>query len=53
MTDRVFLILLCVFLLLYGLQAVTNFRFEWMGVIAGFAALIAGAVGLVRAFAKP
>ena len=48
MTDRIFLVFLCIFLLLYGLMAVTNFRFEWMGVITGFAALIAGVVGIVR-----
>lgn len=51
MTARtLFIVLLCVFLFLYGLGAVTNFRFEWMGTITGFAALLAGVVGFVSVF---
>lgn len=46
--DRVLLILLGVWALIYGLAAVTNFRFEWMGTVAGFAALVLGFVCLAR-----
>lgn len=35
-------LILAVFLLLYGLAAVTNFSVAYMGTITGFAALAAG-----------
>ncbi len=49
MFDKLLLILLGIFLLLYGIFAVTNIRVEWSGPIMGFAALAAGIVCLVRA----
>lgn len=49
MSDRIFLILLGVFLLLYGIFAVTNLRVEWGPTICGFAALAAGVVCLIKA----
>ena len=52
MTDRLLLILLGVFLLLYGLFAVTNLRVEWGPALMGFAALAAGVVCLIRALWK-
>lgn len=50
MFDKVLLILLGIFLLLYGIFAVTNIRVEWSGPIMGFSALAAGVVCLFRAF---
>ena len=51
MFDRVVLICLGVFLLLYGLFAVTNITVEWGKPLMGFSALIAGAICLIRALA--
>ncbi len=48
--DRLILILLGIFLFLYGIFAVTNIKVEWSGPIMGFAALAAGVVCLIRAF---
>lgn len=48
--DKVILILLGVFLLLFGIMQVTNLQIVWMGAIMGLAALCAGAVCLFRAF---
>ena len=50
MFDKVFLICLCVFLLLYGIFAVTNIEVVWGRPLMGLAALVAGVVGLIRAF---
>lgn len=47
--DKLVLILLGVFLLLFGVFAVTNLRVEWGQPIMGFSALAAGAVCLIRA----
>lgn len=49
MTDKLLLILLGLFLLLFGLFSVTNIQVEWGKPIMGFAALAAGAVCVVRA----
>jgi len=48
--DKLFLVLLGVFLLLFGIAAVTNIEVMWMGPLTGLAALAAGVVGLIRAF---
>lgn len=48
--DGWVLILLGVFLLLFGIFAVTNIQVEWGKPIMGFSALIAGAICLIRAF---
>ena len=47
--DKLVLILLGVFLLLFGLFAVTNIEVVWGKPLMGFAALAAGAVCLIRA----
>lgn len=47
--DKLVLILLGVFLLLFGLFSVTNIQVEWGKPIMGFSALIAVAVCLFRA----
>jgi hypothetical protein len=47
MNSKVFLILLGVFLVLYGFFAVTNIRVVWSQPIMGFSALAAGVVALV------
>jgi hypothetical protein len=49
MFDRVILILLAVFFLLFGLFSVTNITVEWGKTLMGLAALIVGIVCLVRA----
>ena len=49
MFDKLFLIFLDIFLLLFGLSAVTNVEIVWMGPVTGVAALIAGVIGIVRA----
>lgn len=46
--DRLVLILLGLFLLIHGIMAVTNLQVTWMVPIAGFSALAAGAVCLIR-----
>ncbi len=48
--DKLVLILLGIFLLIFGLLSVTNFRIEFAPVIMGLAALAAGVVCLIRAF---
>lgn len=52
MADRVLLVLLALFFLLYGLAHVTNVRVVWMEPLCGLAALAAGAVCLFRALAR-
>lgn len=52
MFDKLLLVLLGVFLLLYGIFAVTNVRVEWGRPIMGFSALAAGIVCLFRAFSS-
>lgn len=47
--DKLLLVLLGIFLLLYGVFAVTNLQVEWGRPIMGFSALAAGAVCLFRA----
>ena len=47
--DRLLLICLAVWALLFGLFSVTNISIEWGKAIMGFAALILGVVCLVRA----
>jgi hypothetical protein len=42
-------VMLAVFLLLYGLAAVTNFQVAFMGVLTGLAALAAGILFVVLA----
>lgn len=49
MIDKLLLVLLGIFLLLYGIFAVTNLDVVWGRPIMGFAALVAGVVCLVRA----
>jgi hypothetical protein len=49
MLDKLVLILLGVFFLLFGLFAVTNIEVVWGKPIMGLAALAAGVVCLVRA----
>lgn len=46
--DKLVLILLGVFLILFGIFAVTNLQIEWGKPLMGFAALIAGVVCLIR-----
>lgn len=53
MLDRLPLICLGVFLLLYGIFAVTNIEVVWGRPLMGFAALVAGVVCLFRAFRSP
>lgn len=47
------LIFLGIFLLLFGIFAVTNIQIEWGKPIMGFSALIAGAVCLYTALKVP
>lgn len=49
MLRTVAFIALAVFLLLYGLMAVTNVTVAYMAVLCGFAALVAGVLMLVLA----
>jgi hypothetical protein len=46
--DKLLLILLGIFLLLFGVFAVTNLELTWGRPVMGFAALIAGVVCLIR-----
>lgn len=48
--DRLLLILLGIFLLLTGVMAVTNIEVAWSRPLAGFSALAAGVVCVIRAF---
>jgi hypothetical protein len=50
MFDKVTLLCLAVWALLFGLFAVTNIQVEWGKPIMGFAALVLGIVCLIRAF---
>jgi hypothetical protein len=50
MWDKLFLICLGFFLLLFGVAAVTNIEIVWMTPITGLAALLAGVIALLRAF---
>lgn len=50
MFDKLLLILIGLFLLLFGLFAVTNIDVVWGRPIMGFAALAAGVVCVIRAF---
>jgi len=50
MFDKAFLVCLGVFLLLFGIAAVTNIQVVWMVPLTGLAALVAGAIALIRAF---
>ena len=47
MINNVFTVLLCIFLLLFGLFSVTNITVEWGRPVMGYSALIAGIVGLI------
>ncbi len=47
--DKLVLILLGVFLLLFGIAHVTNIQIVWAGPIMGLAALAAGIVCLIKA----
>lgn len=49
MTDKLILILLGIFALIFGIFAVTNIQVTWSQPIMGFAALILGIVCLIRA----
>ncbi len=49
MNDKLVLLLLAVWALLFGIFAVTNLRVVWSEPIMGFAALALGIVCLVRA----
>lgn len=49
MSDKLLLILLGIFLLLFGIFAVTNVEVVWGRAIMGIAALAAGVVCLFRA----
>ena len=50
MLDKFVLIFLGIFLLLFGVFAVTNIQVEWGKPIMGFSALIAGVICCIRAF---
>lgn len=47
--DKLVLILLGIFLVLYGVAHVTNIQILWMGPLTGLAALACGVVCLIRA----
>jgi hypothetical protein len=47
--DKLFLILLGIFLLLYGFAHATNIQIIWMAPLTAIAALAAGIVALIRA----
>lgn len=53
MFDKLFLVFLAIFLLLYGVAAVTNLQIVWMEPLTGGAALIAGVIGVIRAVRSP
>jgi hypothetical protein len=50
MNSKLFLILLGLFLVLFGFFAVTNLRVTWGEPLMGFAALAAGIVAFFLAF---
>lgn len=49
--DWIVLLCIGVFLLLFGIFSVTNIQIEWGKPIMGYAALIAGVICVIRAFA--
>jgi len=49
MSDRLILILLGIWALIFGIFTVTNIKVEWSNPIMGFAALALGIVCLIRA----
>ncbi len=49
MSDKLFYVLLGVFLLLFGVFAVTNVDIVWGKPIMGFSALVAGIVCIIKA----
>lgn len=49
MIDKLLLILLGIFLLLFGIFAVTNIEVVWGRAVMGIAALAAGVVCIIRA----
>lgn len=48
--DKLVLICLAVWALLFGLFTVTNIQVEWGKPLMGFAALVLGIVCIIRAF---
>lgn len=50
MFDKLILVLLGVWAIVYGIIHVTNIRVVWMEPIAGLCALVLGLVCLIRAF---
>ena len=50
MFDKAFLICLAIFLLLFGIAAVTNIEVVWMAPLTGLMALLAGIIGMIKAF---
>ncbi len=49
MFDKILLVCLGIFLLLYGVAHATNLQIVWMDPITAIAALVAGVICLVRA----
>lgn len=49
MNDRIFMILLALFLLVFGILTVTNIEFVGSKVIMGLSALLAGVFAIVKA----
>jgi hypothetical protein len=47
--DKLVLILLGIFLLLFGIAHVTNIQIVWMNPLMGLAALAAGVICLIKA----
>lgn len=50
LADVLVMVLLGLFLLLFGLAKVTNFQVVWMDPVMGLSALAAGIICLIRAF---
>lgn len=50
MSDKLLLITLAVFFLIFGFVSVTNIKIEWDKPLMGFAALVAGVIYAIRAF---
>lgn len=48
MLDKVVLVCLAIWALLFGIFSVTNLRVEWGQPIMGFAALVLGVVCIIR-----
>lgn len=48
--DRLVLICLAVWALLFGLFSVTNIKVDWGPTLMGFAALVLGVICLIRVF---